>query len=379
MKKFLASLFCCCMLFSGCSAASANDTNTAKDTDKVKETSKKDTDKTKETSKKDTKKDDDKKSDEDKKSDDKTSTDPVNHDSLDEFVDEIKDNKVLYEDGIQQFEDEKDKGTYVIPGLIQTETLLKGKKSICKEMTPQGIVATEDYLLVSAYCHEHKHNSVVYMIDKDTHEYVKTIVIDGKDHLGGLAYNPDTKMVWLATHTDGVSSASSIDLEDMENYSLAKDEKALPFDHVVKTSSLREDSFLTYKDNSLYLGTFTKEGDSVVEQFDITDPGEISDKPDKRDEISDSAQGIAFYKDYILISDSDGHVNSKLRAFKTSDKKLLDSDEVTNFTLPERLEQIAVDGDDAYIIFESAANAYSAGDAVKIDRIVKVDLSKLKF
>ena len=64
---------------------------------------------------------------------------------------------------------EIDYGTYIIPGLNATETQVFGEKntsSICTSMTPQGLAVTEDYLLVTAYCHTNTHNSVIYVIDK---------------------------------------------------------------------------------------------------------------------------------------------------------------------------------------------------------------------
>lgn len=63
-------------------------------------------------------------------------------------------------------EKEKEYGTYVIPGLKNTRTLLTKKgatPAMCTSMTPQGLAVTEDYVLVSAYCSTQKHNSVIYV------------------------------------------------------------------------------------------------------------------------------------------------------------------------------------------------------------------------
>ena len=64
------------------------------------------------------------------------------------------------------FEDrkkEREYGTYIIPGLKATQTLLTSEgdmPAMCTTMTPQGLAVTEDYVFVSAYCHAKKHNSV---------------------------------------------------------------------------------------------------------------------------------------------------------------------------------------------------------------------------
>lgn len=40
-------------------------------------------------------------------------------------------------------------------------------------MTPQGLTLTENYLLISAYCHDHQHHSVIYVLDRITGVKIK--------------------------------------------------------------------------------------------------------------------------------------------------------------------------------------------------------------
>ena len=83
------------------------------------------------------------------------------------------------------FEDrknEKEYGTYIIPGLKYTRTFLSAqgsKKAVCTSMTPQGLAITPEYVLISAYCHTGKHNSVIYVINKETHRFIKEVVLPG--------------------------------------------------------------------------------------------------------------------------------------------------------------------------------------------------------
>jgi hypothetical protein len=163
----------------------------------------------------------------------------------------------------------------------------------------------------------------------------------------------------------------------LEDYDFNSTSKAIKFENSVDASQLAEDSFLTYNDGKLYLGTFVKSGNSIVEVFDVTSKDSFSTTPIKTDTISADAQGIALYNGYTLICDSYGHETSYLRIFKSSDKTLTDSQEIASYELPERLEQISVQGDKAYVIFESAANAYSSADITKLDRVVTIDLKKL--
>ena len=92
--------------------------------------------------------------------------------------------------------------------------------------------------------------------------------------------------------------------------------------------------------------------------------------------ITEQAQGVAFYKDKILFSHSYGIFPSTLQVFKNNSfQKLLEKDTAeSSIRLPEKLEQIYVDGDDLYVLFESAAYSYRASSLVKMDRILKLDL-----
>ena len=70
---------------------------------------------------------------------------------------------------------------------------------------------------------------------------------------------------------------------------------------------------------------------------------------------------------------------STLQVFKNNSfQKLLEKDTAeSSICLPEKLEQIYVDGDDLYVLFESAAYSYRASSLVKMDRILKLDLKTL--
>ena len=94
--------------------------------------------------------------------------------------------------------------------------------------------------------------------------------------------------------------------------------------------------------------------------------------------ITEQAQGVAFYKGKLIFSHSYGIFPSKLQIFNNSLQKLLEEDAVIKkMYFPEKLEQIYVDGDDLYVLFESAAYNYRASSALKIDRILKLNLETL--
>lgn len=293
---------------------------------------------------------------------------------------------------------EIDYGTYVIPGLTATETQVFGEKGtscICTSMTPQGLAVTEDYILVSAYCYSKTHNSVIYIIDKKRHEFVKEIVLRNKSHVGGLAYDPIHHNIWIAGMSRGIPQVNAITLKQLEEYSFQKENLPITYSQSYDLYAIARSSFLTYHDKSLYVGYFTENTASILEEYSITDDGTLvtqllTDSLDKSDAITpialpsdmrvitEQAQGVAFYKDKILFSHSYGIFPSSLQVFNNSLQKLLEEDAaIRDIRFPEKLEQIYVDGDDLYVLFESAAYGYRASSLFKIDRILKLNLNTL--
>ncbi len=294
-------------------------------------------------------------------------------------------------------ESEIDEGTYIIPGLTATQTQIYGQKktsAICTSMTPQGLTVTEDYLLVSAYCQTQTHNSVLYVIDKHTHKFIKEIVLRNKSHVGGLAYDPVCDNIWICGMSNGVPQVNAIPLRDIEEYCFQDDNTPISYTHTYDLYAIARTSFLAYHDNCLYVGYFTKNSSSVLEKYEIINGGLLQTHfsengldsadtppialPSDTLVIEEQAQGVTFYNNHILISHSYGMKSSYLRVYENSYMKLLESDSANyKIRFPSRMEQICADGDDLYVLFESAAYAYQASSLVHLDRILKLDLNIL--
>ena len=86
---------------------------------------------------------------------------------------------------------------------------------------PAGLAVTDEYVLISAYCHTAKHNSVIYVINKETHRFIKEVVLPGLPHVGGLAYDPDHDMLWYSSNTNGIAQAVSIKMDVLREYNYA--------------------------------------------------------------------------------------------------------------------------------------------------------------
>lgn len=289
---------------------------------------------------------------------------------------------------------ETEYGTYVIPGLKSTRTFLAKEgetKDICTSMTPQGMAVTEKYILISAYCHTHEHNSVIYVVDKESHEYVKEVVLPGKPHVGGLAYDEAHGMVWYSSNESGMAQAISISMDTILTYDYEAENAAVTPSQICLLYGIVRDSFMTFYDGSLYVGCFDEKKDSVIARYLIDHEGRLITEvslllgnsydmavPYDYATISKRVQGMAFYKDKLLLSQSYGVLPSSILFYVQSDEQLyVNENSAKIYRFPEKLEQICVEGDNLYVLFESGAYAYRACSFSIVDRVLKLSLSKM--
>lgn len=183
---------------------------------------------------------------------------------------------------------------YVIPGLDNTTTLpLEDTSSdngenndendnyqpdieICDQMTPQGITVTDTYMFVSAYCGKHEHNSVIYMMDKDSGEYLKTIVLRGKTHAGGIAYVESANGIWVTTNqgsVKGQGELSLISLDTIMSYDLEKTHAPIEYEAVQALPETSCASSLAYYDDYLIVGHFDDTEKGIVVCYKLDDNG----------------------------------------------------------------------------------------------------------
>lgn len=291
----------------------------------------------------------------------------------------------------EAFKNQKNYGTYVIPGLIRTETVNQyGEAEECPDMTPQGITAADDYILISAYCSEHKHNSVIYVLNKRSHLFVKVIVLPNRSHCGGLAYDPVCRNVWVATKNaeKGHGSISALKLSSLDAYNFTKARRPLSFDYVRELPQMKNNTFITYYGFEVYCGTYDQKKRQLnLYIYGVNPWTGWLDKNKMRsihakdfDFIGQYCQGIAISKEYILISASDGPRQESTISFFRQDKNYFASGKPERtIYLPPRLEQIYFDGSNTLLLlFESAAKVYRNQETEDIDRVLKCDVSLLR-
>ncbi len=107
---------------------------------------------------------------------------------------------------------------FIIPGLVSTKSynFANKKYDISDSMTPQGLAVVNKYILITAYDGEHKHASVIYVLNKKTGKYLKTIQVKGRSHLGGIAYDPVAKNIWVTESIGDDPALMSFSLKDLK-------------------------------------------------------------------------------------------------------------------------------------------------------------------
>ena len=276
---------------------------------------------------------------------------------------------------------------FAIPGL--ENTVLTGDES-CNSMTPQGLCASEDYIFISAYCgitryksdleenisfgkneeklsaeNEHKvHNSVIYILDRETGAYLKTLVLPDDNHVGGLA--TDGKNLFIAKSTD-----KQISIISSEQIALAMQTKSFTvkayYDLSVDCGCTA--SFVTYHNGILWVGVFNEKEEGELNGFKMN--GKFSLEETFTVKIPAKANGAAFY-DYedetcLVVGSSYGRKNLSKAYLYTVDSCGMDNITINKkdvYTLPPTVQNFAFYGDRVYHIYESAASCYSQVEAL---------------
>lgn len=270
---------------------------------------------------------------------------------------------------------------YIVPGMKMTESLSMKthKKDKCTSMTPQGLAVTEKYIFISAYCYTHKHNSVLYVLDRESKKFIKEIVLDSTSHVGGLAYDNNYNKLWIAEYKKSKSYVGSLKLDDIEKYDI-KENKKIKYTDLVLLKNVKRASFITYNDNSLLVGYFNLFKNGYFKIYDINDKGTINGNTNTTRTIDKSIQGIAYDNNILYLSQSFSLFNSKLIIFDKitdikSNNKYYEDKAKYSIPLPEKLEQIYVYNDKLYMLFESSAFSYKFTSENHIDRVISFSLN----
>ncbi|TSO27003.1 hypothetical protein [Lactobacillus sp. LL6] len=284
----------------------------------------------------------------------------------------------------------------IVPGLVTTKSYNFSNKKFdtAHAMTPQGITVAGKYLLITAYDGEHKHASVIYVLDKKTGKYLKTIQIKGKPHLGGIAYDPVAKNIWITGSMGGVSALMSFSMKTLKNYN-DKTHIPIKYDNQISIPTIERASALTYYDNQLFVGFFNMYGRGRVASYSISrsgkNKGTITNNeikavtgnvswsdPNGETSMDKQIQGIAIYDDKIFLSQSYGSGDSKLYIFPSTAINALDEKNAEKvIDMPPYLEQITAYKGQLLCLFESGSKIYAKPHILVMDRVLSLNINAL--
>lgn len=316
---------------------------------------------------------------------------------------------------------DEDQKTIPIPGLDATNTfLLEAKKQdsednsdtsttnldsadgkfeidVCDQMTPQGVTVDDEHMYISAYCGKHEHYSVLYVLDKATGEYQKTVVLGGNSHAGGIAYVEQAAGLWITTNKSSVKGdgeLSLVTMADIEAYDLESNLKPIEYTKRVDLDETKAASSLTYYNGYLIVGHFEEEGLGKAVCYKLDENGvpylngNIAAYPE--DVVTSQGgllleQGICADDEHMYLTESYGKDHSRFYVLDADPSKGIagwvefnEDDFDHNLKMPRYLEQVSSDGDTLYLIFEGAANKYRDRDVpMHTDRVLKISKSKL--
>ena len=265
---------------------------------------------------------------------------------------------------------------YVLPGMKTTN--ISGFNAT--RMCPQAICFAKNYLLVAAYDYEGIENSVIYILDKKSKEYITTIVLSNKSHVGGMAF--DGKNVWISNG----SKVSAITYESVYE----ADESGLDYvevPYVASCSVLTKSSYMTYYNGKLWVGEYSEYATRYVYSYTISGSGaNLSLTKVNRMTVPEKTQGIVFdTKGRMFLSRScqvGDWLDVYLSVLEVYSPGAADSNGIIDIgkakmtrTMPPMAEGMDIDGKYLYINFESAA---FESCKYRNDRIIAYKVKKLK-
>lgn len=319
-----------------------------------------------------------------------TNTNPASKD-LEEFYNELEEYYPEFYKNIAT----SIRATYVIPGLVQAETIQstgeeEGDSDQTEDMTPQGLSFLEDYVVISAYSNGGGFNSVLWVLDKKTGKYIKTIVLPTTSHVGGIAYDHLNNRLWITTtEGDDTSQISALNLNTIKTDQFSKTKKPVEFDFQVSLGQIERSSYMAYDQEKLLVGYFDKDDHGHLGIFQLDSEGYPTGKnldseayqPTTIIDTPDQIQGIAVHGHQILLSQSYGNEDSKILWFDFSGYNALTDllEPKKELVAPPYMQQIQVEGDLLYLLFESSAFKYRINPTVtSMDRVVALSLGDVE-
>lgn len=243
--------------------------------------------------------------------------------------------------------------TYDIYDLVRSSS----KSGGCSDMVPQGITFAGDYLLISAYCKDKTHNSVIYVFNESDKSYYGTIKLPNSEHVGGVAYDCDKSgNIWVA-NGKGVGCFKYSKLASCKGSVLS-----VTYDREVDLSYSASTMCYDAVNNYLWIAQFseTDSSASFARCYAVNNKTTSSPTLPYQFQISTplKTQGISVRGNRMMISSSYGRTNDSSLYSYTWDQSSKTKTLKSTKTLPPLSEGVVMGSTYAYIVYESVATEY---------------------
>lgn len=266
--------------------------------------------------------------------------------------------------------------SFILPGMKNTN--VGGFNA--KRMVPQSLAFAGNYLLISAYDYSKAQESVIYIMNKKTRQYISCIVLPHKGHVGGMAY--DGTNLWLAYGKKMQSIKYSVILSAAN--------KKKQFTEIYRFASvcaaMDTVSYITYYKGKIWAGAYNEKVQKYMYGYSILNKsGAPSLQKTHQILMPNRTQGAAVTKDGKLIisrscqtkSGKSGFI-SQLVTYKPSwnfsSAVIKKNKKKKTVKMPPMNEGIAISGSYLYVVYESPA--FSECKA-PVDRVTAFKLSKV--
>ena len=260
-----------------------------------------------------------------------------------------------------------------IPGMPDTrQDDLLNQYIFSESQCPQGVCFTDDFVLITSYSTEDDCMGELMVMDRETGQYMITLGMDENSHLGGIAFDGDN--VWVCNSYENAIERISYDfIKNMayQNVGEVVDARDVVDQYSVKNTP----SCITYYGGRLWIATHTLFMNSkmVAYHFDSSKDKLVALSEYK---IPSKVQGVAFDDSgAVYLSSSYGRNRSSYIYNYTSVTSLATrpNHPARTIEMPPCSEEIDIDEDNLYVLFDSAGEKYLEGTDGKGQSLSPID------
>lgn len=177
--------------------------------------------------------------------------------------------------------------------------------NLSKDYIPQGYATNNYKIFISAY-HKYKElNSKIFVIDPITN-VTNTIILNNKDHVGGLSIDTDNNILFVTSNNGKISSYDLNKInEELSKSNTINIEEDMVIPNDINNNTYSISSIYT-NNNKLYTTTYGEKCILKEIEYELND-GEIKHKVINTKELNTPCvQGITIYNNYLILSSSAG-------------------------------------------------------------------------